>query len=117
MDDAEIPLDGTIVITGTVSDIDSRQHIEGAKIIFKAKKAKTNNEITSAAQNVYTDSKGTFRIESSGYSYPVICSITTEHEDYAAETKEIVVNWSGISYDETEGSFFVNECDFLLRLK
>ena len=115
MDNGEMPSDGTIIISGTVSELDTHQHIEGVKIVFKAKKARNNKSIPSADQNVYTDSKGTFRIESSGYSYPVICSITTEHEDSTTETKEIVINWNGTSYEEEAGTFFVNECDFFLK--
>lgn len=106
----------TVIITGIVSDLSSTHPIEGVKVIFNAY-AGNNGRNALNTQNVYTDSNGAFNITAERIDKAVTCVINTEHEDYVSVKKEIIVNWSGISYDEHRNTFFVNDCDFHLEKK
>lgn len=106
----------TVIINGAVSDLSSTDPIEGVKVIFNAY-AGNGERSALNTQNVYTDSKGAFNIIAEKIDQAVTCVITTEHEEYVSERKEIIVNWSGISYDEKRSTFFVNDCDFHLEKK
>jgi hypothetical protein len=108
---------GTIIITGTVSEIDTKQPVEGVKMIFTAYPSDGTSVYPAAALNAYTDSKGTFNIKTEGVNSAVTCRIISEHPGYSQVTKEIIVNWSGTSYDASTGIFYVNDCDFHLEKK
>lgn len=108
---------GIIVISGTISDMDTKQPLEGVKILFTAYDSDEDFTLPVTEQNVYTDSKGSYSIMASGFSTPVTCVIVTEAEGYAAVRKEVFVNWEGTSFDRVSNSFFVNECDFHLEKK
>ena len=103
------------MITGSVSDIDTKEPVEGAKIIFTA--YKTDNSSPFATQNVYTDSRGIFNLKAEGMTSAARCMITADHTDYTGITKEIIINWNSISYDADNGIFYVNDCDFHLKGK
>ena len=106
---------GTVVITGSVSDMHTKKPVEGVKIIFSAFEAEKTSPF--ATQNVYTDSRGIFNLTAEDMASAERCMITADHTDYASVTKEIIINWGGISYDADNGIFYVNDCDFHLERK
>lgn len=106
---------GTVIVTGSVSDIDTKEPVEGVKIIFAAFEADSSSPV--ATQNVYTDSRGIFNLRAEDISSAVRCMITADHIDYQNVTKEIIINWNSISYDADNGIFYVNDCDFHLERK
>jgi hypothetical protein len=107
----------TVIINGTVSEISSRQPIEGVKIAFMAygKSGRTDEPVSSI--NAYTDSRGTFNLKAEEIGTAVKCILTTEHPGYSGVEKEIIINWTGPSYDPESKIFYVNDCDFHLARK
>lgn len=108
---------GTIIISGSISDIGTKRPIESVKVLFSAYESHEDSALPVNEQNVYTDSNGSYSIMASGFSTPVTCVIVTEAEGYASVRKEILVNWEGISFDRATNTFFVNDCDFHLERK
>ena len=102
---------GTVMISGTVSSMDTNTPVEEVKIVFNAYSDNGSSSPINT-QNVYTDSHGTFNIIAEIISTAVTCVITTEHGEYKSERKEIIVNWKGLSYDASHRTFFVNDCNF-----
>lgn len=108
-------LENTVIISGIVSDIKSGTPIEGVKINFQIYTGDITQTTPVDIQNAYTDSKGVFSIMSDGHISSVTCIIVTEHEEYSSVRKELLINWSGTSYDFERKTFFVNDCDFHLE--
>lgn len=104
----------TVMITGSVSDMDTKEPVEGAKIVFAAFNRQL---IPLSTQNVYTDSRGIFNLKAEDMASVERCMITASHTDYTSITKEIIINWNSISYDADNGIFYVNDCDFHLEGK
>ena len=106
-----------VIINGTVSEITTRQPIEGVKIAFIAysKSGRTDEPVSSI--NAYTDSRGTFNLKAEEIGTAVKCILTTEHPGYSGVEKEIIINWTGPSYDPESKIFYVNDCDFHLARK
>lgn len=102
----------TLIISGTVSDNASKQPLEGVKIIFQAYASEGQSDSPEISQNAYTDSNGVFSIKATGFSSAVTCVLTTDHPDYSSVRKDILINWTGTSYDFQTKTFFVNDCDF-----
>lgn len=111
------PADKTVIINGSVSEINSRQPIEGVKIAFMAysKAGRTDEPVSSI--NAYTDSRGAFNLKAEKIGTAVTCILFTEHPDYTGIEKEIIINWTGPSYDPERRIFYVNDCDFHLERK
>ncbi len=111
------PNDRSVIINGTVSEISSRQPIEGVKIAFTAygNEGRTGQQLTSI--NAYTDSRGTFKLKAEKIGTATTCIVLTEHPDYSGIEKEIIINWKGPSYDPESRIFYVNDCDFHLEGK
>ena len=111
----ERKLDGdfTVVINGTVSVAATGEPLEGVQITFKAIDTNRSKELIS--RNIYTDSNGSYMIESEGFNSPLKCIIDVTHPDYNSIMKTILVNWNSSSYDDETNTFFVNECDFHLE--
>ena len=65
--------------------------------------------------NAYTDSRGTFNLKAEEIGAAVKCILTTEHPEYSGIEKEIIINWTGTSYDAESRTFYVNDCDFHLE--
>ena len=109
--------DKTVIINGTVSEISSRQPIEGVKIAFMAysKAGHTGQPVSTI--NAYTDSRGAFKLKAEGIGTVVTCTLISEHPDYSGVEKEIIINWAGPSYDPESRTFYVNDCDFHLQRK
>ena len=109
------PSDKDVIINGTVSEITTRQPIEGVKIAFIAysKAGHTGQPVSTI--NAYTDSRGAFKLKAEGIGIVVTCTLISEHPDYSGVEKEIIINWAGPSYDPESRTFYVNDCDFHLE--
>lgn len=107
--------EGKVLITGSVSDIDTKTAIEGAAIRFTAYEDSKDRSTVLLEQSVYTDSKGSYNIMAEGFSSSIRCRIEVSHKKYISETHDISITWSGISFDSSKNTFFVNDCDIHLK--
>lgn len=98
-----------IVINGTVSESGSGLPVEGVKLLLKGYNASGNSVLS---QDSYTDSQGTFNLKSVYVNKAIRCTIATDHKEYSSMQKEIIINWSGTSFDPESRTFYVNDCDF-----
>jgi hypothetical protein len=98
-----------IVINGTVSESGSGLPVEGVKLLLKGYNASGNSVLS---QDSYTDSQGTFNLKSVYVNKAIRCTIATDHKEYSSMQKEIIINWSGTSFDHESRTFYVNDCDF-----
>lgn len=124
LSDESEKLDGDlkIVVTGVASDVVSNTPLTGIKITFSAYKENSISILPLASQTVYTNSDGIYTIQVEGFSEAITCTITAESIEqdevqYEEITSRIVVTWSGDSFDEETGTFFVNDCNFQLKKK
>lgn len=124
LSDESEKLDGDlkIVVTGVASDVVSNTPLTGIKITFSAYKENSISILPLASQTVYTNSDGIYTIQAEGFSEAITCTITAEsieqdEVEYEEITSKIVVTWSGDSFDEETGTFFVNDCNFQLKKK
>ena len=124
LSDESEKLDGDlkIVVTGVASDVVSNTPLTGIKITFSAYKENSISILPLASQTVYTNSDGIYTIQAEGFSEAITCTITAESIEqdevqYEEITSRIVVTWSGDSFDEETGTFFVNDCNFQLKKK
>lgn len=124
LSDESEKLDGDlkIVVTGVASDVVSNTPLTGIKITFSAYKENSISILPLASQTVYTNSDGIYTIQVEGFSEAITCTITAEsieqdEVEYEEITSKIVVTWSGDSFDEETGTFFVNDCNFQLKKK
>jgi hypothetical protein len=106
---------GTVVISGTISDTDTKQPLENVNMDFQAFDSRNSEFRPDYNQKVSTDSKGFFRITATGFTSSITCIVTAEAEGYNKEQKEVHINWSGTSFDEETATFYVNDCDFHLK--
>ena len=97
-----------IVINGTVSESGSGLPVEGVKLLLKG----YNSGISVLSQDSYTDSQGRFNIKAGYVNKPIKCMVSTEHPEYSGMQKEILIKWSGTSFDSETTTFYVNDCDF-----
>jgi regulator of protease activity HflC (stomatin/prohibitin superfamily) len=62
-----------------------------------------------------TNKNGIFTIDVSGEIHEsLLCTLTaadTEHV-YESKTNQVIITWSGTSYDKSSGKFVVNDCSF-----
>lgn len=107
----------SIIITGAVSDAQNGQPLEGITIHFKAYPQDTPDASPIIIDEVHTTSTGTYTINVTGQIYePLLCVLTTQDPGnvYESRTNQVIVTWSGTSYDRTNGRFVVNDCTFQL---
>lgn len=117
-EDMAATADRCIFITGIVTDMDSGNKLEDIEIEFKA--YPQNNAETAppvAVDQVYTNSEGIFTIICNGYHEPLLCVLVAKDAEslYESQTKQIMVTWSGPSYDHDSNMFVVNDCTFQLK--
>lgn len=112
--DADSIEEGTVVISGCISEAGGRKVLEGVKVHFSAFAVGGQAGIPVEEQSVLTDAKGIYTIVATGFTSTATCTISTEAEGYKGETKEVLVNWEGSSYDAGSNIFYVNDCDFHL---
>lgn len=106
---SDIYVETNIVINGTVSESGSGLPVEGVKLLLKGYNASGNSVLS---QDSYTDSQGTFNLKSVYVNKAIRCTIATDHKEYSSMQKEIIINWSGTSFDPESRTFYVNDCDF-----
>lgn len=108
---------GRIIISGTVSNKDTNEAIEGVRITLNVFGDSRMDGTPVRESAVYSDSEGEYSIVIDGIKTKVNCMIVTDHEQYKEQSTTIMVNWTGTSYDEKNHTFFVNDCDFHLENK
>ena len=118
----DTPKEGNLKLTvnGVVSDITSNRPLSGMKITLSAYAENSPSLLPDANKTVFTDSKGVYTIEASGFSGPVTCMVTAESPEdadvkYETVTNKVVVTWSGNSFDAESNTAYVNECNFQMR--
>ena len=114
-DDAHNNGDYTIVVCGTASDKTAGIPLEGIRIRLYATEETGNTEAISTL--THTDSRGYFALNAEGFGKPIRCTITAEDEKglYKTEQQDLNISWSGTSFDEHSGHFYVNDCDFFME--
>lgn len=114
--DASLPRgNAKVIISGTVSDLYAKSAIEGAEIKFQIYEENESASRLIVERSVYTDSKGAYSLMEEGFDSTIRCTLIVSHKDYYSESQEIIVNWSGTSYDSDMNTFFVNECNIHLK--
>ena len=109
----------TVVISGIVSDLDSKKPLQGMKITMQAFPENVLYPLPIVTLTEYTDNNGTFSLEADGLSEVITCKVTVSSPDMAAmpyepASQEHHISWSGPSFDENNRIFFVNDCNFQL---
>jgi len=109
----------TIVVSGSVADIATAEPLENVKITFYAAEVADFESGTLIVKTVYTDNRGRFNFKESGFEKMISCRITAEdHEGtYTPSTQKLFVSWTGPSFDNRTGTFFVNDLNFHLEKK
>lgn len=109
----------SILITGIVTDNDSGEPLEGISIKFKAFPRSGTESPSVVSDRVYTDNRGIFTIQTAAPEYSLSCILIAEDENsvYDSRSKEIIVTWSGPSFDNNTNTFVVNDCNFSLTKK
>ena len=122
LDDENKALEGEyrLVMSGIVSEAGSNKSISGIKITFSAYMENSISVLPLMTKTVYTDGKGIYNREVEGFSEAIRCTITAEatkqnDSAYEKQSQDIVVTWSGDSFDEESSTFFVNNCNFQLN--
>lgn len=108
----------SIVITGVVTDASSSQPLEDITIHFKAYPQGSPDASPLITDEVHTTSSGTFTIHASGEFHESLLCVLTAHDAsdvYESKTNQVIVTWSGMSYDKDTGRFVVNDCSFQLQ--
>lgn len=113
---------GRILITGTVSELDSAKPLKDIRITFKAYPASNPGTAPVFAYEVFSGDDGVYVIDALSDVTPLLCTIIAEDISsvHESQTHEISVTWSGPSYDRKSNSFIVNDSHFQLsriRLK
>lgn len=118
-DSSSLEKDCMLIVTGSVSDVETSAPLKGIKISFSAYPQNGSSSKPLFTQTVYSDSNGIYAIEAEGFEEPVTCRITAESPDlkelpYQTAIQEVNITWSGNGYDAHNNTFFVNDCDFKL---
>lgn len=123
VDLADIAFDGlmdgnkikSVVITGIVTDAQNGEPLKDIRIYFQAYPQNTPDAPSVMTSEVYTNKNGIFTIDVSGEIHEsLLCTLTatdTEHV-YESKTNQVIITWSGTSYDKSSGKFVVNDCSF-----
>ncbi len=108
-----------IMVTGTVADRDSSPAtpLEEIRITLKATENSNDGQPKVSTKTAYTDNKGKFTINMSGFLNPTAFTVTAEDMKgiYETGTHNIpLVTWEN-NYNMYGATFFVNGCDFHLK--
>ena len=108
--------EGTVIISGVVSDKSSTSPVKDMKIIFEA--YTTRGKLIDS-KTVYSSSDGTYTVESSGYTSEINCILkaSDSSDTYAESTVELNVDWNGSPFNKATRTFFVNNCNFYMKRK
>ena len=107
----------TIVVSGTASDKSSGTPLKEIRISLHAAEMIIGGEKEVRTTNVYTDINGHFTLTADKFSRPVSCTITASDGNgvYRISRQELNISWSGTSFDEYTGYFYVNDCNFYME--
>lgn len=108
----------SIIITGAVTDASTGQPLEDITIHFKAYPQDIPDASPIFTDEVHSTSSGTFTIHASGNIYEsLLCVLTAQDAGniYESKTNQVIVTWSGPSFDRNSGTFVVNDCTFQLK--
>lgn len=106
----------TIVVSGTASDKAEGTPLQDIEITLYAAETTAAGEVVIKTTEVCTNSEGRYTLTMSGFTEPISCTITAAdpHNVYVTSQQELRISWSGTSFDEYTGYFYVNDCDFYL---
>lgn len=110
----------SIVITGIVTDAQSGQPLENITIHFKAYPKDYPDAAPIIIDEVHTNSNGAYTIQTGVEIYePLLCTLSAQDSKdiYESKTNQVIVSWSGTSFDNSSGTFVVNDCSFQLSKK
>lgn len=104
----------TIAVSGTASDKSEGTPLQNIEITLYAAESLAGEEINVRTTEVMTDSNGSYTLTLGGFTNPISCTITAGDPDniYGGSPQELRISWSGTSFDEYTGYFYVNNCDF-----
>lgn len=107
----------TLVVSGTASDKEERTPLQNIEITLYAAESLPGGEIEVKTTEGRTDSNGSYTLSLKGFNAPISCTITAGDPDniYGISQQELRISWSGTSFDEITGHFYVNNCDFYLE--
>lgn len=107
----------TIVVSGTASDKENGTPLEGIRISIQTNGITSSDKRESRTSTTFTDNRGFFTITADGFVRQISCTITAEDNSglYGSARQDLNISWSGTSFDEYTGYFYVNDCDFYLE--
>mgnify|MGYP003457266671 FL=1 len=108
----------SIVITGIVTEAQNGQPLENITIHFKAYPKDSPDAAPIIIDEVHTNSNGAYTIQTGvEIYYPLLCTLSAEDSKdiYESKTNQVIVTWSGPSFDRNSGTFVVNDCTFQLK--
>lgn len=105
--------EGTIIITGIVTDMATGNPLRDIKITFEAYTPKGRLIETKTS---YSSSDGIYGVEADGFNGIVNCIMTAEDASGVYQKAKIEINipWKGTSFNREKGIFVVNDCNFYL---
>ena len=106
--------EGTVVISGIVSDKTSISPLKDMKIVYEA--YTTRGKLIDT-KTVYSSSDGTYTVESSGYTSEIRCILkaSDSSKSYANGKIELHVDWNGSPYNKVVSTFVVNDYNIYMR--
>lgn len=106
--------EGTVVISGIVSDKTSTSPLKDMKIVYEA--YTTRGKLIDT-KTVYSSGDGTYTVEGSGYTSEIKCVLkaSDSSKSYANGKIELHVDWNGSPYNKEVSTFFVNDCNIYMR--
>ena len=107
-----------ILVTGTVSDKEGTA-LENISISLTAYPQNDASVSPVTSETTYTSNKGKYSIRVKGADMQLMCVITAEDMNgvYESQTQQVIISWSGTSFDEYSNMFVVNDCNFTLSEK
>ncbi len=107
----------TILITGSAIDSQSGSPLENITISFKAYPYEDPEASPVSTVEVHTNSKGTFSLHAEGATQKLLCILVAKDKEglYESQTKQVIVTWTGTSFDRYNNIFIVNDCKFNLE--
>lgn len=106
--------EGTVIISGIVSDQNTGALLKDATITFKSYNLRGKLLKTKTS---YSSGNGTYVIEDSGYTSEITCILTASVPDgsYSESQIELNVDWNGSMFNAETDTFVVNDCNFHLQ--
>ena len=110
----------SILITGAVMDAQSGQALENITIHLRAYPQDSPDASPIIIDEVHTNSNGEYTVQIYGdFHEPLLCTLSTQDskDTYETKTNQVIISWSGTSFDKSSGTFVINDCSFQLNKK